>query len=176
MIFSQLQKRLRRRLFNVRKPIEGSTFTYPDYGEVECSPLGILAAIAEVRKREFRPHVRAVEELRKMGYKDEQIIVALRKAKNSTEKAIDIITSGELDTPDIDETGLDESSHLYTALVTSSTIRLGMMNPKIMLAFLNILDGSSPTATSLWLNDSETSPVISTIFKIYHAEKHVTSP
>lgn len=132
--------------------------------------MGIVAGLCELKKREFRVSKKAFETLKEMGYSDGQIIEALRMSKNSTDSAIDLLTVGKSETVDDGFSGLDRSSHLFIALSSAPMIRLGMSNPKTLLAFLNILE--SPTAANVWLSDLETAPVLSTIFKIYHAEKH----
>ena len=71
------------------------------------------------------------------------------------------------------ETGLDRSSHLFTALVSNPTVRLGLNCPKTLLAFLGILE--SPGSANVWLQDADTAPVLSAIFKIYHSEKHAST-
>jgi Kip1 ubiquitination-promoting complex protein 2 len=37
-------------------------------------------------------------------------------------------------------------------------------------AFLSMLE--SPSSVNMWINDPDASPVLSQIFKTYHAEKH----
>jgi len=107
-----------------------------------------------------------------MGFEDEQIIKALRANKNSKDAAREWVNAGKGKLPmEADDTnGLDHNSHLFTALVSAPTVRLGLNNPKTLLAFMNILE--SPASANMWLNDTDTSPVLSAIFKIYHAEKH----
>jgi hypothetical protein len=173
-----MQGRLKVQLSGSRKPLEGSAYLYPDVGEIPCTPTGIIHAINEARKRDFHPNVKIVHELREMGYEDGQIIIALRKAKNSKEVATELLASGRVETSadDEDEKGLDKTSQLYQALSASPHIRLALMNSRIMLAFLSILDGSSPTVANAWLGDPDVAPVLGAIFKIYHAEKHTAAP
>lgn len=132
--------------------------------------MGIVNGLAEVRKREFRPNLKAIDALKEMGFKEEdQIVEALRATKNNKDAAVELLTAGKVNTDDL-EAGLDQNSHLFSALVSAPTIRLGLSNPKTLLAFLNILE--SPAAANVWLNDTDTSPVLSAIFKTYHSEKH----
>jgi len=168
--------RLKNRLTHAAatKPIEGSAFEYPAAPPIEPSPMGIVHGLREVRKREFRPNMKAVEALREMGFTDEKIIEALRATKNSKDAACEFILSGKSVSEDQeDDKGLDQNTPLFKALASNPTVRLGLNNPKMLYAFLNILE--SPPSANIWLNDSDTAPVLSAIFKIYHAEKNAAS-
>lgn len=163
---------MKRRLQATNKPVEGTTFQYPPPPEVVCTVGGIVAGLAEIRKREFRPNVKAIEALKEMGFQEDQIIEALRVTKNTKDPAAELLATGKKlpDGQNESETGLDPQSHLFQSLTSTPTVRLGLSNPKCLLAFLNILE--SPSSANIWLNDLETAPVLSTIFKVYHAEKH----
>lgn len=173
LICQEMHARIKNRLKAVStKVIEGTQYTYPPPAELECSPQGIVNGLMEVRKREFRPNPKALQSLRDLGYQDEQIIKALRANKNGKDAAAEWLAAGKADSAiDQDDVeGLDRTSHLFTALVNAPTIRLGLNSPKTLLAFLNILE--SPASANTWLGDVDTAPVLSSIFKIYHAEKH----
>ncbi len=60
---------------------------YPPAPEIVNTPLGIVGGLAQVRKREFRPNIKAVDALKEMGFKEEQIIEALRATKNIKDAA-----------------------------------------------------------------------------------------
>lgn len=184
LIVEEMHGRIKNRLKAVAsKPVEGTNFTYPSLSKEEnfpaCTPEGIVMGLVEVKKREFRPNPKALESLREMGFKDEEIVEALRQNKNGKDAACEWLISGkgrkgtavDLVQNNVDDvTGLDQSSHLFMALVNAPVVRLGLNSPKTLLAFLNILE--SPQSANTWLNDQDTAPVLSAIFKIYHAEKH----
>jgi len=169
LICKQVQGRIKRR-FDLLKSSEGEgTETLPPVQlEEVATPMGIVRALKELRKREFRPNFTAVAELKEMGFEEQEVIDALRICRNSKEAAADILRSGKK--AEDYEAGLDPTGHLFNSLVSAPSIRLGLSHPKTLVAFLNILE--SPSTASLWLNDVDTAPVLTNIFKIYHAEKH----
>ncbi|CAL8134222.1 unnamed protein product [Orchesella dallaii] len=169
LVCQEMYTRIKQRLKSSAKPIEGTTFQYPPPPEIECTPHGIISGLTEAKKREFRPNMKAFEGLKEMGFNDEQIVEGLRANKNAKDAACEWILAGKKNTND-EEEGLDQNGHLFAALVSAPTIRLGLNSPKTLLAFLNILE--SPNNANTWLNDTDTAPVLSAIFKIYHAEKH----
>ncbi|CAG7730808.1 unnamed protein product, partial [Allacma fusca] len=170
LICKEMHTRLKHRLTAAAKPHEGITMQLPPPSEVSCTPMGIIHGLAEAKKREFRPNQKAFESLREMGFADEDICNALRACKNNKDHACEWLLSGGGVVIDDVDTGLDQNSHLFNALVTNPTIRLGLNCPKTLLAFLGILE--SPASANMWLQDSDTAPVLSAIFKIYHSEKH----
>jgi len=173
LICQEIKTRLKQRLDAISKPLESLDFTYPPAQDVACTPMGIVKGLAEVKRREFRPSSKAVQSLKEMGFGGEQIIEALRATKNSKDAACEWLLAGKTAPPQDVETGLDQNSHLFNALVTSPTIRLGLNSPKTLLAFLGILE--SPSSANMWLTDQDTAPVLTAIFKIYHAEKHAAA-
>lgn len=90
---------------------------------------------------------------------------------------------------DLDE-GLDPDGPIYKAIMSNPHIQLSLTSPKMLLgklvlkavifylgitknllfpAYLSMLE--SPMSANIWINDTEASPVLSQIFKTYHAEK-----
>ena len=153
------------------KPIEGTSFQYPAPPQFDSTPEGIIIGLIEVRKREFRPHPPVLEALKSMGYKEREIVDALRASRNSKAAATVWLSGKERIVPDDSANGLDTNSRLFAALVANPTIRLGLSNPKTLLAFLGIVE--SPTSANLWITAPDTAPVLSSILKLYHAEKHM---
>nr|CAD7395829.1 unnamed protein product [Timema poppensis] len=68
------------------------------------------------------------------------------------------------------DVGLDPQGAIYKAIMANPTIQLSLNNPKILLAFLSMLE--NPSCANMWINDPDASPILSQIFKTYHAEKH----
>jgi len=153
------------------RPIPGTSFTYPPPPEIDMTPLGIVAGILELKKREFRPNQSALESLRAMGYQDAEIVDALRVGKNSKMHASHWLLSDDREIAEDRVRGLDPESRLLNSIVTNPIIRLGINNPKTLQAFLGIIESSG--SATLWLSDPDTAPVLSAIFKLYHADKHV---
>jgi len=165
IICQQVQGRLKRR-FDALKSGEGGA-NIPSV-PLECTPMGIVRALNELRKLEFHPNSAALTALKEMGFEEDQATDALRICKNNREAAAELLRSGKK--AEDYEAVLDPKGHLFNSLVSAPAIRLGLSNPKTLVAFLNILE--SPSTANLWLNDVDTAPVLTSIFKIYHAEKH----
>jgi len=155
------------------RPVTGTTFTYPRPPKIEMTPLGIVTGLIELKKREFRPNQAYLDSFRAMGYQDPEIVDALRVGKNSRINASNWLLSEERVILEDIASGLDPSSRLLNSLVTNPVVRLGFKNPKILQAFLGIVESSS--SATLWLSDPDTAPVLSTIFKLYHSDKHMSN-
>src|SRR5687768_15326890 len=102
------------------------------------TPTEIVENIVALKKCEFKPDPKALESLKEMGFAEQQIVDALRANKNRAEKAAEWLVNSHHSPANDGDIGLDTNSHLFNALVTNSTIRLGLSNPKMLLAFLSI--------------------------------------
>lgn len=132
--------------------------------------MGLIEGLIKLKKLEFHPDEKAIEGLKEMGFNEYEIIDALRLNKNKQEKATEwLLNTDRINTEDI-TTGLDPHCHLYKAITENPVIRLGLSTPKSLLAFFGIIDTSE--SASFWMSDPETSNVITTVFRVYHAEKH----
>uniref|UniRef100_A0A1B6FPC1 UBA domain-containing protein n=1 Tax=Cuerna arida TaxID=1464854 RepID=A0A1B6FPC1_9HEMI len=131
----------------------------------------LLRDIRDFHYRHFEPSPKALETLQNMGFSQDDVVEALRVTGNNQVSACEWLC-GERD-PAVTQpdAGLDPEGQLYKALMNNPAIQLGLHNPKIMLAFLSILE--NPTSANLWLNDVDTAPVLGQVFKTYHSEKHI---
>lgn len=131
----------------------------------------MLEKFRRTKEREFKPNPKAVVLLQEMGFNAEDAQEALRITGNNQNAACEwLIGDRRPSLQDLDK-GLDPNSPIYEAIMNNASVQLSLSNPRMLLAFLSILD--NPNSANLWLNDPEAAPALNTIFKIYHSEKHV---
>ncbi|XP_054289198.1 ubiquitin-associated domain-containing protein 1-like [Macrosteles quadrilineatus] len=131
----------------------------------------LLRNMLDFQRRHFEPNSRAVEALTAMGFSQDDVIEALRATNNNQVAACQWLCGEREDSIAATSPGLDKDGPMYKALMTNPTVQLGLYNPKVLLAFLSILDNFS--SANLWLNDVDTSVVLGQVFKTYHSEKHM---
>lgn len=132
--------------------------------------MAMLECFQEYKRADFRPNKKAMDNLKEMGFSERYVLDALRIHNNSQDSAFEWLLGDGRPTPAELRTGLDPNSSIYCAIVASPVVQLGLCTPKILLALLQMLE--NPGCASRWLNDSDTAPILSQIFRIYHAEKH----
>ncbi|KAL0273597.1 UNVERIFIED_CONTAM: hypothetical protein PYX00_006230 [Menopon gallinae] len=131
----------------------------------------MLEKFRRIKEREFKPNPKSVALLQEMGFSAEDAQEALRITGNNQNAACEwLIGDRRPSLQDLDR-GLDPKSPIYEAIMNNASVQLSLSNPRMLLAFLSILD--NPNSANLWLNDPEAAPALNTIFKIYHSEKHV---
>lgn len=130
----------------------------------------LLESFHQYKRLEFRPSARIKDSLIEMGFDEKNVIEALKITGNNQSNACEwLLGARRKSLQDLDE-GLNEDSPIYLAIMSNPHIQLSLTNPKMLLAYLSILE--TPSSTSIWINDPEVSPVLSQIFKTYHSEKH----
>ncbi|XP_022202231.2 ubiquitin-associated domain-containing protein 1 [Nilaparvata lugens] len=130
----------------------------------------LLATFQAFRHKEFRPNPDALKLITDMGFTDREAIEALRATGNNQQSACEWLLGGTRAGLEVDS-GLDIEGPIYKALLDDPTIQMALNNPKMLLAFLAILE--NPHQASTWLNDPDVAPVLNQIFKTFHAEKHI---
>uniref|UniRef100_T1IS82 UBA domain-containing protein n=1 Tax=Strigamia maritima TaxID=126957 RepID=T1IS82_STRMM len=130
----------------------------------------ILEAFRAHKRKTFRPNMRALVNLKEMGFGEEEVLDALRINNNNQDVACEWLLGDRHATVQDLETGLDPNGPIYKAILSNPVVQLGLNNPKTFLAFLHMLE--NPNTANHWLNDPDTAPLLSQIFRIYHAEKH----
>lgn len=130
----------------------------------------MLECFQEYKRKDFKPNKKAMSNLREMGFSETAILDALRIHSNSQEAACEWLLGDRRPKPVDLQMGLDTSSAIYRSIVSNPVVQLGLCSPKTLLALLQMLE--NPGCASRWLNDSDTAPILSQIFRIYHAEKH----
>lgn len=143
-------------------------------GSTEMEQKGIVSAMLECfqeyKRKDFKPNKKAMSNLKEMGFSETAILDALRIHSNSQEAACEWLLGDRRPKPVDLQLGLDTSSSIYRSIVNNPVVQLGLCSPKTLLALLQMLE--NPGCASRWLNDSDTAPILSQIFRIYHAEKH----
>lgn len=130
----------------------------------------LLNSLRKDKKLDFKPNAKALESLLEMGFEERSIIGALKVTGNDQANACEwLLGERRRSLQDLDE-GLDPENPIYKAIMTNPHIQLSLTNPKLLLAYLSMLE--TPTSTNIWANDPEVSPILTQIFRTYHSEKH----
>ncbi|XP_015909845.1 ubiquitin-associated domain-containing protein 1 [Parasteatoda tepidariorum] len=122
------------------------------------------------KRKVFRPSATALSNLKEMGFAEADILDALRINGNNQDTACDWLLSDKKPNFEDVEEGLDPDGPIYKSIMSNPVVQLGLSNPKTFLALLHMLE--NPTSACRWLSDPDTAPILSQIFRIYHAEKH----
>ncbi|XP_071450736.1 ubiquitin-associated domain-containing protein 1 [Hetaerina americana] len=147
-------------------------------GEKSWSAAELLRSFESFKKHQFRPSPKAMSALLEMGFSEDEVIEALKATGNSQIAACDWLlmdkkagassASSSSSWEEADE-GLDPNSSVFKAILAEPLVQLSLTNPKLLLAYLSILE--TPSSASVWINDVDASPVLNQIFKTYNAEK-----
>ncbi|XP_026479967.1 ubiquitin-associated domain-containing protein 1-like [Ctenocephalides felis] len=130
----------------------------------------LLALVRGHASRDFQPHAAHMRELIAMGFPERDCEEALRVTGNNHPAACEWLVGGRTRSLYELREGLSPESPVLAALMESPQVQLSLSNPKMLLAYLSMLD--SHAALNMWLNDPEASPILSHILRTYHAEKH----
>ncbi|XP_067868324.1 ubiquitin-associated domain-containing protein 1 [Heterodontus francisci] len=117
------------------------------------------------RKREFRPEPRAMIALMEMGFDEKEVIDALRVNNNQQDAACEWLLGDRKPSPEELDNGIDTESPLFQAILDNPVVQLGLINPKTLLAFEDMLE--NPLNSTQWMNDPETGPVMLQISRIF---------
>ncbi|XP_049815855.1 ubiquitin-associated domain-containing protein 1 isoform X1 [Schistocerca nitens] len=145
-----------------------------DKKSVIQSVASLLESFRSYRRQYFKPNPKALGKLKEMGFKEEDIIDALQVTGNHETSACEWLLGERRRSLEDLDTGLDPDGPVYKAIMANPAIQLSLTNPKMLLAFLSMLE--NPSNTNVWINDPDAAPVLSQIFKTYHTEKHVLQP
>ncbi|XP_025075026.1 ubiquitin-associated domain-containing protein 1 [Pogonomyrmex barbatus] len=130
----------------------------------------LLESFRQYKKMEFKPNKRAMRSLVEMGFDEKNVIGALKVTGNDQANACEwLLGERRRSLQDLDE-GLESDGLIYKAIMSNPHIQLSLTNPKMLLAYLSMIE--TPASTNVWINDPEVSPVLSQISKTYHTEKH----
>ncbi|XP_046399661.1 ubiquitin-associated domain-containing protein 1 [Ischnura elegans] len=148
-------------------------------GQKSWSAAELLRSFEAFKKHQFRPSPKAMSALLEMGFSEDKVIEALKATGNSQVAACEWLlmhkkagassASSSSSWEEADE-GLDPNSPAYKAILSEPLVQLSLTNPKLLLAYLSILE--TPSSVSAWINDVDASPVLNQIFKTYNAEKY----
>ena len=117
----------------------------------------------------FVPEQKAVENLVSLSYGEQQVVDALREARNIENIAKEILL-GNTTAKETINRGFDRDSPVMSAILQSSVVQTALAKPKTLFALMVLCE--TPNNVNVWLSDPETHAVVSQILRIYHAEKH----
>lgn len=148
--------------------------------ELSKLPAGVkvqrmLTAFKQYKRRVFKPDAGALQSLLEMGFSESLVVDALRMFNNSKDEACDWLLNHDMDSSLASEDqltgeGLDTSSTIYKAIMSSDIVRLSLSSHKTLTALLHILE--NPNSLQQWLRDTDMNPLLVQISRIYHAEKY----
>lgn len=131
----------------------------------------IVESYRSFKRKSFRPNTKALNNLKKMGFHESLVMDALWIHTNNEVAACEWLLSDRRPCRDDLRRGLSTKSPIYKAIISDATIQLGLLKPRILYSLLQLLE--EPNSMGRLLNDAETSPVLSQIFRIYNSEKHL---
>lgn len=130
----------------------------------------LLDSFRAFKRQDFKPNTKALNNLMEMGFDEEDAIDALRITGNNQASACEWLLGERRPSLEDLDTGLDPEGPIYKAIMSNPAIQLSLTSPKMLYAFLSMLE--NPNSANVWINDPDASPVLSQIFKTYHSEKH----
>lgn len=148
-----------------------SLTTHPDWVAYYDRVPAIVESYRAFKRKSFRPNSKALNNLKKMGFQESLVLDALWIHTNNEVAACEWLLSDRRPRKDDLRRGLSVKSPIYKAIINDATIQLGLLKPRILYSLLQLLE--EPNSMGRLLNDAETSPVLSQIFRIYNSEKHL---
>ncbi|XP_068728664.1 ubiquitin-associated domain-containing protein 1-like [Montipora capricornis] len=126
--------------------------------------IGTRAGRTRRKRKEFVPNPRAVNNLKEMGFQEDEILMALKATVNNQEAACEwLLGDRQGSTEDLNQ-GLDQSSPLYQAIMENPLVQLSLNNARVLGAFEDMLE--NPSTSSFYINDPETGPVLLQVSRI----------
>ncbi|MPC36176.1 Ubiquitin-associated domain-containing protein 1 [Portunus trituberculatus] len=105
----------------------------PVHNDVPQDPAQkVLKTFLQYRKKWFQPNPQALQELKVMGFAEEDAINALRVSGNKKEVACHVLLGSQ--SVMTDDQGLDRDSPIISAILSSPVIQLALPKPKTLLA------------------------------------------
>lgn len=126
--------------------------------------IGARAGRTRRKRKEFVPNPRAVNNLKEMGFQEEEILMALKATGNNQEAACEWLLGDRQGSIEDINQGLDQSSPLYQAIMENPLVQLSLNNARVLGAFEDMLE--NPSSSSFYINDPETGPVLLQVSRI----------
>ncbi|KXJ07692.1 Ubiquitin-associated domain-containing protein 1, partial [Exaiptasia diaphana] len=101
---------------------------------------------------------KAVENLKEMGFQEEEILIALKVTGNSQEAACEWLLGDKKGNLENIDDGLDPESPIYKAIMENPMVQLSLYNPRVLAAFEDMLE--NPHNSNLYISDADTGPVL----------------
>ncbi|XP_050324084.1 ubiquitin-associated domain-containing protein 1 isoform X1 [Bactrocera neohumeralis] len=148
------------------------------------SPSGILTndsiventeALLEIVRiyshRDMPPTPETINSLVEMGFEETEVLKALKKTCNNKAAACEWLCGNRTGSLIELREGLSQDSPILKAILEMPQVQMNLSNPKILIAFLSILENEN--SIRVWGGDNDTTSVITHILQKYHEEKHV---
>ncbi|XP_011499025.1 PREDICTED: ubiquitin-associated domain-containing protein 1 isoform X2 [Ceratosolen solmsi marchali] len=130
----------------------------------------LLNSFRQYQKMDFKPSSSLVQSLEEMGFEKPKILETLKITGNNQANACAWLLGERRASLENLYDGMDPDGPIYNAIMNNPQIQLSLTDPKMLIAYLSMLETSK--STSIWMKDPQVSPILSQIFKTYHAEKH----
>ncbi|KAM7345216.1 kip1 ubiquitination-promoting complex subunit 2 [Cochliomyia hominivorax] len=138
-------------------------------------PVENIAALLEIVRiyshRDIPPTPETIQNLVDMGFQEVDVIEALKKTCNNKAAACEWLCGNRTGSLVELREGLAQDSPILKTILELPQVQLSLSNPKILLAFLAILENEH--TIRVWGGDNDTTSVITHILQKYHEEKHV---
>ncbi|XP_023296938.2 ubiquitin-associated domain-containing protein 1 isoform X1 [Lucilia cuprina] len=138
-------------------------------------PIDNIAALLEIVRiyshRDIPPTPETIQNLVEMGFPETEVIEALKKTCNNKAAACEWLCGNRTGSLVELREGLAQDSPILKTILELPQVQLSLSNPKILLAFLAILENEH--TIRVWGGDNDTTSVITHILQKYHEEKHV---
>ncbi|XP_067628098.1 ubiquitin-associated domain-containing protein 1 isoform X2 [Eurosta solidaginis] len=148
------------------------------------SPSGILTndsiventeALLEIVRiyshRDIPPTTETISSLVEMGFEEAEVLIALKNTCNNKAAACEWLCGNRTGSLIELREGLSQDSPILKAILEMPQVQMNLSNPKILIAFLSILENEN--SIRVWGGDNDTTSVITHILQKYHEEKHV---
>lgn len=148
------------------------------------SPSGILTndtiventeALLEIVRiyshRDMPPSPETINSLVEMGFEETEVLKALKKTCNNKAAACEWLCGNRTGSLIELREGLSQDSPILKAILEMPQVQMNLSNPKILIAFVSILENEN--SIRVWGGDNDTTSVITHILQKYHEEKHV---
>ncbi|XP_078037940.1 kip1 ubiquitination-promoting complex subunit 2 isoform X2 [Augochlora pura] len=128
----------------------------------------LLKSFYLFKKITIEADTKALITLMEMGFERKDATNALKMTGNNVYNACEwLLGDHSFSLRDLYE-GCNPDSPVYEEIINNPHIQLSLKNPKMLLAFLSIIE----TTTSIWMLDVDVLPVLEKIFTIYKYVKY----
>nr|XP_033326390.1 ubiquitin-associated domain-containing protein 1 isoform X2 [Megalopta genalis] len=128
----------------------------------------LLKSFYLVKKLTINADTKALIVLMEMGFNGKDVVNALKMTGNNLVNACEwLLGDHSYSLRNLYE-GCNPDSPVYEAIINNADIQISLKNPKMLLAFLSIIEST----TSIWMLDIDVLPILEKIFTIYRNEKY----
>ncbi|XP_054739571.1 ubiquitin-associated domain-containing protein 1 isoform X1 [Anastrepha obliqua] len=131
----------------------------------------LLEIVRIYSHRDIPPTPETISSLVEMGFEETEVLQALKKTCNNKAAACEWLCGNRTGSLIELREGLSQDSPILKAILDMPQVQMNLSNPKILIAFLSILENEN--SIRVWGGDNDTTSVITHILQKYHEEKHV---